>query len=129
LIVIKDVVGLGSEELVQLLVLENLIEDPHLIDGGLSTLISDTSEGDEGEEGEVEFPEHGLVEHEEGEASVGEEGSSPAIVRSVQSLVNLVQVVSTSESPFLEIVLEDEVAVVELVRVSLGFVLNKLIWS
>ena len=41
LIVVEDVVGGGGEELVELLILEDLIEDPDLIDGGLGTLISD----------------------------------------------------------------------------------------
>ena len=42
----------------------------------------------------------------------------------MNSLVDLVHVVSCSQSPFLEIVLEQEAAVVELVGVSLGFVLK-----
>lgn len=47
LIVIEDVIGGGSEKLVKLLVLEDLIEDPDLIDGGLSTLVSDAGSGNE----------------------------------------------------------------------------------
>ena len=42
LIVVEDVIGGWGEELIKLLVLEDLIENPDLIDGGLSTLISDT---------------------------------------------------------------------------------------
>ena len=60
--------------------LENSVKNPDFIDGWLSTLVSDTSQGDEGEECKVKFPEHGLVEHEEAEGSVSDEGSGPAIV-------------------------------------------------
>jgi len=41
LIIVKNVVGSGSEKLIELLILEDLIEDPDFIDSGFSTLISD----------------------------------------------------------------------------------------
>ncbi len=45
LIVIKNVIGGGGEKLVELLVLEDLIEDPDLVDGGLGALVSDAGGG------------------------------------------------------------------------------------
>ena len=64
-------IGLRGEKLVELLILENLIEDPHLIDGRLSSLISDSSQSGKSEETEVNFPDECLVEHHEGETSIG----------------------------------------------------------
>ena len=80
LIVVDHVVGLWGEQLAQLLVLEDVVEDPDLIDGWLSTSVSDSGSSCEGEEEEMDFPNESLVEHEEAEGSVGNEGSSPAII-------------------------------------------------
>ena len=66
----------------------------------------------------MDLPDEGLVEHEETEASPGYEGAGPAIVRAVASLVDLVEVVRCSHSPLPEIVLEDVVAILELIWVS-----------
>lgn len=120
LIVVDHVVGLGGEELGELLVLEDLIEDVDLVDGRLGALISDASEGGEGEETEVDLPDEGLVEHKEGEAGVGNEGAGPAVVGSVKASVDLIQVISSAHSPLPEIILENVVGVSELVGVALG---------
>jgi len=80
LVEVEDVVGLGSEQLVQLLILKDGIEDPDFIDGWLCSFISDSSESDQSEEGEMDLPDECLVEHEEAEGRVGHEGSSPAVV-------------------------------------------------
>jgi hypothetical protein len=63
LIVVNNVVGGRCEQLAKLLILENLIEHPDFVNGGLSTLISDSSQGSHREEGEVQLPDEGLVEH------------------------------------------------------------------
>jgi len=122
LVVVNNVVGLLGEQLAQSLVLEDGVKYPDLIDGWLSTLVSDSSSSGETEEGEVDLPEEGLVGHHEGETGPSDEGTSPAIVGSVKSLRDLVKIVSSAHSPFPVVVLEDIVAVLELRWVSLGFV-------
>lgn len=72
LIVVEDVVSLRGEQASEFVILENLIKNPDLINGRLSTLISYSGEGSEGEEGEVELPEHGLTHHKEGEGGVAD---------------------------------------------------------
>jgi hypothetical protein len=118
LIVVNHVVGLRGEEGIQLFVLEDLIENPDFVHGGLSTSVSDSSESDSGEEGQVDFPDQGLVEHEEAEGGVCYQSPGPSVVRSVCSGADLVKVISSSESPFPEVVLEQVVAVLEFVGVS-----------
>ena len=120
LIVIEDVVGGGGEELVELLVLEDLIEDPDLIDGGLGTLVSDAGSGNEREEDKVDLPDQGLVEHQEGKASVGEEGAGPTVVHSVEASADLIEVVNSACSPLPEVVSEEIVAELILLGISLG---------
>jgi len=122
LIVVNNVVGLLVEQFAQSLVLEDSVKYPNLIDGRLSTLVSDSSGSGKTEEGEVDFPEEGLVGHHEGETSPGNKGTSPSIVGSVESLRDLVKIVSSAHSPFPVVVLEDVVAELELGWVSLGFV-------
>ncbi len=123
LVEVEHVVGLGSEQLVQLLVLKDCVKNPDFIDGWFSTFISDSSECDQREECEMDLPDECLVEHEEAEGGVGDQGSGPSVVGSVQPGEYLVGVVSGSLSPFLEVVSEEVVAPVELVWVSLGFAL------
>ena len=65
LIVVKNVVGGRGEKLVELFVLEDLIEDPDLINSGLGSLISDSCQSCHGEESEMELPDESLVEHQE----------------------------------------------------------------
>lgn len=120
LVVVDHVVGLGSEELGELLVLEDGVEHVDLVDGGLSALVSYAGEGGEGEEGKVDLPDEGLVEHQEAEAGVGDEGAGPAVVGSVEALVDLIDVVSSAHSPLPEVVVEDVVSVAELAGVALG---------
>ena len=45
LVEVDHLIDLRGEKIVELLILENLIEGPHLIDGGLSSLISDSCQG------------------------------------------------------------------------------------
>ena len=73
----------------------------------------------------MHFPDKSLVEHQECKRCIGDKGSGPAIIGSVKSIVDLIQVVCTSHSPFPVIILENVVAVVELVWVSLSFSLYK----
>ncbi len=120
LIVVNNVVGGRGEKLVELLVLEDLVKNPNLVNGGLSTLVSDSSESGHCEEGKVKLPDEGLVEHQEGESSVSNQGAGPAVIDSVKARVDLVEVVSGTHSPLPEVILEDVVAVGELVRVALS---------
>ena len=80
LIVINHVVGGGSEKLVQFLILEDGVQDPNLINGGLSSSISNSGSGGSEEEEEMDLPDQSLVEHEETEGSVADKGSSPAVI-------------------------------------------------
>lgn len=117
-------IGGGGEKLVELFVLEDSIEEGDLIEGGLSSLISDSCGSDHGEEGEVDFPDEGLVQHQEGEGSVADEAASPAVIGATKVLVDLIQVISGSHSELPEVILEEVVAEAELAWVSLSFVLN-----
>jgi hypothetical protein len=115
------VISLRGEELIELLVLENSIEDPDFINSGLSTSISDSGSCHECKECEMDFPDECLVEHKEAETCVTNKSSGPAIVRSVESLIDLINVVGSSHSPFPEVVVEEIVGIVELAGVSFGF--------
>ena len=69
------------------------------------------------------FRSQSLVEHQETEACVGEQGAGPAVVRSVESLEDLVQVVACTHSPFHHIVLEQVVAIREIIGIPFSFAL------
>ena len=120
LIIVEDVVGGGGEELVELLVLEDLIENPDLIDGRLGTLISDAGSGNEREEDKVDLPDQGLVEHQESKAGIGEERAGPTVVHSVEARADLIEVVNSASSPLPEVVSEEVVAELILLGISLG---------
>lgn len=107
--------------------LEDGVEDPNFIDAGLSASISDSSSSSQCEESKMHLPDEGLVEHKEAEAGIADQSSCPAIIGSMESLVDLVDIVSCSHSPFPEIVLEEIVAVGELAWVSFSFRLAWLI--
>lgn len=66
----------------------------------------------------MDLPNHSLVEHQESEASVGEESAGPSVVNSVKARTNLVEVVNSAHSPLPEVVSEEVVAVLILVRIS-----------
>ena len=70
----------------------------------------------------MDLPNHSLVEHQESEASVGEESAGPSVVNSVKARTNLVEVVNSAHSPLPEVVSEDVVAILILVRISLSLV-------
>ena len=57
-----------------------VIKAVHFVHGGLHSSVPDAGEGDEAEEGEVELPEHGLVEHHPAESGVAGQHASPAVV-------------------------------------------------
>lgn len=114
-------VSLGSEQFVQLLVLEDLVKNPDFVNSWLSTFVSDSSKGGKHEEAEMEFPDESLVEHEEAERGIGNERSSPTVVGSVKSGVDLINIISRSLSPFPHIILENIVAVREFMWISLSF--------
>ena len=84
LIEVNDVISLRGEKSSELLVSKDLIEDSNLVDGRLSSLVSNAGSSEEGEESEVQLKEGTLGEHHEAEASVAKEASSPAIVGSSQ---------------------------------------------
>ena len=124
LVVVDHVIGLRGEESLDLLVGEQLIEDPDLVDGGLHAFVSDARSGDQCEESKVELPEGCLASHHEGESGVGDKRSGPAVVGSVKATVDLVEVVAGSHSPLPELTLEQVVGVLEVVGVSIGLGLN-----
>jgi hypothetical protein len=120
LVKVDNVVAFGREVSSELLVSEDLIEDSDLINGGFSTLISNS--GSESERGgsKVDFPDKGLRAQHEGECGVSHEASRPSIVRSSEVLADLVAVVSSSHSPFEVVVSEDVVGVSKLGGVIVG---------
>ena len=120
LVEVDHVVSVGREELGQLSVAEDGIEDGDLIDGRLSTLVSDSRGGERREESEVDLPDGGLRDHEEAEGGIADEAAGPAVVRSVKARPDLVDVVRGSHLDFPVVVLENVVAIVELARVSLS---------
>jgi hypothetical protein len=80
LVIVDDMVSLRGEEFVQSLVLEDLIQDPDLVNGGFSASVSDSGKSSHCEEGEMNLPDESLVEHEEAEGGVCDETSGPAII-------------------------------------------------
>ena len=120
LIEVHHVVGLWVEEAAQLFVGEHLIKNIDLINSGLGALISDSSSSHARSGEEVQLPERSVSEHHEAEAAITNEATSPHVVGSVQTGANLVEIVTSSHSPF-PVVGTDHVGhVVELRWVSLG---------
>ena len=68
----------------------------------------------------MDLPDHGLVEHKESKAGVGEESAGPTVIHSVKARGNLVEVINSAHSPLPEVVSEEVVAVLILVWVSLS---------
>ena len=100
LVEVHHVVGLRGEQATELLVGEHLIKHIDLINGRLSTLVSDARGGDKGSRDEVDLPERSVCEHHEGEATVSDEHLSPHIVRAVEARADLVKVVTSTHAPF-----------------------------
>ena len=125
LIKIDNVVGLWSEEFTKFLIGEKSVEKEDLINGWLSSFVSNASGSDNGGEGEVEFPDHGIWHHVEGESSISKERSSPSVVWSVKSVSNLIEIVTCSLSPLPVVIGEDVSLVLELSWISLGACLPK----
>ena len=100
LIEVHNVVGLWAEEATDLLVGEHGVKNVNLIDGRLSTLISDAGGSEHGGGKEVDFPERSMREHHEGEASVGNEGTGPHVVGAVEAGADLVEIVASTHAPF-----------------------------
>ena len=80
LIVIHHVVSLRSEKFAQLLIGKHLVENVNLIDSRFCTLVSDASSSDQSCGKEVNFPQWGVREHQEGEARVGNKTTGPHVV-------------------------------------------------
>ena len=122
LVVVDDVVCFRGEEGLELLVLENLVEDPDFVHDGLGTLVSDARQGHHAKEGEMDFPEKSLIEHQEGEGRIANEAASPAIIRPVKPVPDLVEVVCGAHAELPHVIVEDVVAPSKLVRIPLGLV-------
>lgn len=100
LVEVHNMVSLWAEKTAELLVAEHLVKDVDLINGGLSTLVSDARGSQHAGSSEVNFPERSMGEHHEGEATPGDEGAGPHVVRAVQSRADLVQIVASTHAPF-----------------------------
>lgn len=120
LVEVDNVVGSWGEQTTELLVLEDVIKDQDLINGWLSTFISNSSPGSETEESEMDFPEKGLGHHEEAEGGIAEEASGPSVIGSVKSATNLPEVVTQADGPLMTIVSEDITAVGEVIWVAVS---------
>jgi len=122
LVVVNHVVGLGAEKLVELFVLENSVEDGNLVDAGLGTLITNAGSSNHGESGEMDFPDRGLSKHHEGESSPGKEAAGPCVVAAVETGGSSEEVISCAHAPFVVVVSEDVVVILEGLRVAVGLV-------
>jgi len=122
LIVVNHVVGLGAENLVELLVFENSVEDGDFVDAGLGSLIANASSSYHGESGEMDLPDRCLSEHHEGESSPGKEAAGPCVVAAVETGGSCENIVSCAHTPFVVIVSEDVVVILEGLGVAVGFV-------
>ena len=119
LVVIDNVVGCWGEELVELVVREDGVKNVDLVNCWLSALISDSSKQGQSSNEEVELPDQSLGGHAPAECRIAQQSSSPPVIGSVESACNLVQIISSPHSPLPVVVLEDVVAVVELLWVTL----------
>jgi hypothetical protein len=122
LVVVNHVIGLGAEKLVELLVFENSVEDGDLVDAGLGSLIANAGSSDHGESSEMDLPDGGLSEHHERESSPGKEAAGPCIVATVETGGSSEKVVSCAHAPFVVVVSEDVVVVLEGLGVAVGLV-------
>lgn len=120
LIVIDNMIGLWAKQLSDFLVGEQSIEHMNFIDGWLSSLVSDSGQKGHGSNQEVDLPDEGLGSHEEADGSPSEESACPAIVGSVKSGSDLIEIVGSSHSQFPVVSLENVTAVGELGWISLG---------
>ena len=68
----------------------------------------------------MELPDESLVEHQEGETGVGNEGTGPSVVDSVEARPDLVDVISSAHSPLPDVIPEDVVGISELAGVALS---------
>ena len=90
LIVINDMISFRSEQFIELFILKDLIKNPNLVHCWLCSLVSNSCKSGQCEKTEVNFPNEGLVQHQKCEWSIANQGSGPAIVWSVQSIVDLI---------------------------------------
>ena len=120
LIVVDNVVGLWSKQFSDSLVGEDGIENVDLVDGWLGSLVSDSSEQSQSSDDEVDLPDEGLRSHQEAEGSPSEESARPAVVGSVQSGSDLIEIVGGSHPQLPVVSLENIAAIRELVWVSLS---------
>ena len=121
LVEVHDMVGFGSEKTAELLVSEELIEHEDLIDGRLSTSISDTSSSDQSCGDEVDFPEGSMGEHHEGEATISDQSLGPHVIRAMKTRSNLVEVVSGTNAPFPVVSVHHVSHIAELSWISFSF--------
>ena len=124
LVVVHHVVSLWAEESSQLLVLKDVVKHVHLIDSGLSTLVSDPRRRDQSRGDKMNFPERSMRAHHEREASVADQTACPHVVAAMQSGANLVQIVTGSHAPFPVVRVDHVRHIVGLGWISLRFVLN-----
>ena len=109
LVVVDHVVRVWREERSDLLILEQGIQEPNLIKGWLSTLVSDAGIQSDAACNQVQLPEWCLREHHEAEASPGGEEPGPGVVAAVEAGSNLVNVVGGTQAPFQVIITENVV--------------------
>lgn len=68
----------------------------------------------------MNFPDESLGHHHAAESGVTQECSGPTVVGSVKSIGDLVEIISSSHSPFPVVVFEEVVAIIEFSWVSFG---------
>ena len=68
----------------------------------------------------MELPNEGLVEHQERETSPSDKTASPAIIRTMETVKYLVEVITRSHPPFPVVVLPQVVTILELVWIAIG---------
>ena len=124
LVVVHDVVGFRSEKTAEPFVGKDRIKHEDFIDGWLSTSISDTGSSDQSGGDKVNFPEGSMGEHHEGKATIGDQSLGPHVIRAMKTRSNLVEVVSSTDTPFPVVRVHHVGHVSELRRISLSFSLQ-----
>jgi len=112
------VVGVRRKQRSNLLILEECVEEPHLVEVRLRTLIPHARVESHKAANEVNFPQRRLREHHEAGADPGHEATRPQVVGAVEARADLVDVVGGAETPLEVVVAEDVVRKLERVGVA-----------
>ena len=120
LIVIDDVVSSWCEKFAQTFMCKNGIKNINFIDSWFGTFVSDSSKKSHSWSGEMQFPDGSLRCHQETESSISTKSSGPSVVWSVESVGNLIKIISKSHSILPVVILEKVVAILESIWITVS---------